>query len=173
MFSATDTIMMFARYNAYSNNEMNKIISQLTPEEWEKELGGYYKSVKALCIHIFLSDFLWLKRMEKIRKFKYLDMPVMKENHSWHSVPFNSVEEYKVLRDNLDNVFSKLADEVNEDDLEKDLNYINIKGEPLSWKFGTLIFHVFNHQTHNRGLTSIYLELLNKPNDYNSLMASL
>ena len=33
-----------------------------------------------------------------------------------------------------------------------------------------LLIHLFNHQTHHRGMISLYLEMLGKENNYNNIL---
>jgi uncharacterized damage-inducible protein DinB len=37
-------------------------------------------------------------------------------------------------------------------------------------KFQAPLLQMFNHQTHNRGIISLYLELLGRPNDFSGVM---
>jgi uncharacterized damage-inducible protein DinB len=72
-------------------------------------------------------------------------------------------------RNELDSIINSFADEINSDDLSKSIKYKNLRGEDQSLNFGGLLIHVFNHQTHHRGMISFYLELLGKQNDYSNL----
>jgi uncharacterized damage-inducible protein DinB len=55
------SIKLFARYNERTNIEMNKIISELSHAQWEKQFNGYFNSIKSMCNHIYICDFNWLK----------------------------------------------------------------------------------------------------------------
>jgi uncharacterized damage-inducible protein DinB len=165
-----DTIKLLSRYNTHSNNLMNNFISQLHQNEWDKDLGGYYKSIKGLCSHIYIGDFSWLKRFGLIRSFDYLKNSMFNINYSWDSQPFNSISDYQEKRNEMDSIFNELVEEINQDDLTKILNYKNWKNEDQSRNFGGVILHVFNHQTHHRGMISLYLELLGKQNDFSNLV---
>ncbi len=81
-----------------------------------------------------------------------------------------TIKEYKEKRQVLDGVFFQLADEVDNDDFLHILNYSNLKGILQQRNFGGIISHVFNHQTHHRGMISLYLEMLGKENDYSNLV---
>lgn len=166
----TDVITLLARYNSHVNTKMNKFISQLTPSEWEKELGGFYKNIKSLCSHIYIVDLVWFKRFGTFRSFNSLKNSVVNAEFLWDSSPFNNTEEYINKRTELDSIIISFANEITSDDLEKYLKYKSWKGEDQNRNFGGLLIHVFNHQTHHRGMISLYLELLGKANDYSNLV---
>jgi len=48
------------------------------------------------------------------------------------------------------------------------LTYIDSHGNEYTKNFGGLIIHMFNHETHHRGMISLYLENLGIDNDFNS-----
>jgi len=166
----TDTIKLFAKYNSNVNKEMNKFISLLKQNEWKKELGGYYKNIESLCSHIFLGDFAWLKRFCTLKSFNSLKNSIFNIDYPWDSLPFNNIDEYIYRRTELDSIISSLAEEIQQDDLGKYLKYKNYKGEDQNRNFGGLLIHVFNHQTHHRGMISLYLELLGIDNDFSNLL---
>jgi uncharacterized damage-inducible protein DinB len=54
--------------------------------------------------------------------------------------------------------------------LEKILTYTDSEGNKLEKVMETLLLHVFNHETHHRGMISLYLEMLGKENDFSGSM---
>jgi len=167
----TDTVKLLARYNAHVNSEMNAIISGLTPAGWEKDLGGYFKSIRLLCSHIYISDMAWMKRFGTLRPFESLKHPAIKKEFTRDSAPFAGIAEYMMMRSGLDSIIVSFADEITGDDLGTSLHYRNWKGEEQNRNVGGLIMHVFNHQTHHRGMVSLYLDLLWIENDFSNLAA--
>jgi uncharacterized damage-inducible protein DinB len=165
----TDTVRLFAEYNSKVNSEMISHISKLDHADWGKNLGGYYESIKALCAHLYIADFSWLTRFSTLRQFDCLDNPVFSEKLSWESSPFDTIDEYTVKRGEMDTIFISLAAEICEKDLGTQLAYKNLKGEDQNRNFGGLLIHVFNHQTHHRGMVSLYLEILGIQNDFSNL----
>lgn len=167
----TDIIKLFARYNSRANNEMNAYISQLAQADWEKEFGGYYKSIRSLCSHIYVGDFAWLKRFGLLRPFDYLSNPVFNNTYRWDNVLFADINEYIIKRKELDSIIDSFVNELREEDLDKTIHYKNWKNQDQSRNFGGVLIHVFNHQTHHRGMISLYLELLGKENDYSNFLS--
>ena len=164
-----DTFKLLAKYNSFANAGMNKVVSRLTPAEWERDFGGYYKTVKALCAHIYVSDFNWLKRFGSFRKFSHANNPIFNDPLDFKSRPFGTVEEYLGKRQEADLMIGSLVDELMQTDLNEMLVYKNLKKQEQKRKVDGILLHIFNHQTHHRGMISLYLELLGKPNDFSSL----
>jgi uncharacterized damage-inducible protein DinB len=165
-----DTVILLARYNQHVNSEMNRLLSTLSENEWKKEFGGYYKSVHALCAHLYIGDSNWLSRFKTLRNFDSLNSPILAKLFTWGEKPFETFDEYEKKRIDLDELIISFVNEVKEDDLVKHLQYVNWKGVPQDRYFGGLLIHVFNHQTHHRGMISLYLELLGKENDFSNLL---
>jgi len=69
----------------------------------------------------------------------------------------------------LDNIILEFVDELEEDDLEKELKWTNSKGIQFEKKLGVCLIHLSHHQTHHRGMISLYLEFIGKENDYSNL----
>ena len=166
------TLQLLANYNQHVNEEMFKSLSKLTFTQWKQELGGYYKSIEGLTSHIYLADFNWLKRFGLVRDFAYLEDPLFDQTIEWYSGAeiFSSIAEYDQKRRHLDQFFHRLADEITEADLNQHIRYKNWKGEDQNRVCGAMILHLFNHQTHHRGMISLCLEQLGFDNDFSSLV---
>jgi len=164
------TVKTLAQYNRITNEQMNSIISSLTDQEWNRNFGGYYPSIHSVCNHLYLADFNWLKRFQNLRGFKYRRSSIFDQSYSFASSVFDSVESYVPMREELDSLFDAMSEEVSEEDFGGTLNWKNSKGVDESRNFGGILLHVFNHQTHHRGMISLYLELLGQQNDFSNLM---
>jgi uncharacterized damage-inducible protein DinB len=165
-----DTIKLLAKYNRKTNEEMNEIVSSLSDQEWKKNFAGYYPSVLSVCNHLYVADFNWLKRFKNLREFDYTKTALFDSSYSFTSSMFDSISRYVEMRKELDDVFMRMSEEVSEDDFEETLKWKNFRGEDQERNFGGILLHVFNHQTHHRGMISLYLEFLGKKNDFSNLM---
>ena len=165
-----DIFVLFAKYNKTANEQMDEIIKTLSPEEWDKPLGGYFKSVRSLCSHLYVCDFNWLKRFSKLRDFVvFKEAAFNRDLYSFEEVLFKDKGEYLAQRPSLDEKIIAFADELKDADLNSHLKYADSKGNTYERNFGGIILHVFNHQTSHRGMISLYLEMLGRENDFNSL----
>jgi uncharacterized damage-inducible protein DinB len=165
-----------ALYNRRANAKMGETIKTLNPEEWERPLGAYFPSVRSLCSHIYIADLAWLKRFSRSPRagtFALFKDPLFSRDYGFKELLFPGPEDYLESRPPLDGLLADFADELNDGDLAENLDYANSAGDRFTKNFGGLLLHVFNHQTHHRGMISVYLELLGRANDFNSLSAVL
>jgi uncharacterized damage-inducible protein DinB len=176
MVTNTDTVKLLAAYNRAANTKMNEAIKTLSTEEWDRALGGYFPSVRSLCSHLYIADVTWVKRFARLpraREFTAPRDPLFERDHSFKDVLFPQVEDYVSGRTRLDALLVEFAGELEDADLARDLSYSSSAGDRFTKNFGGLLLHAFNHDTHHRGMISLYLEILGRANDFNSLSVCL
>jgi uncharacterized damage-inducible protein DinB len=166
----SDTVNLLARYNRHANAEMGRICAALSDEEWNRGLGGYYPSIRALCSHVFQGDITWLKRFATLRPFHYAEHPIFQRPMVWGELLFPSYADYARERQVADELLSQFAEELAPEDFSRRLLYKNWQGADQDRGLGGLVMHLFNHQTHHRGMVSLYLDLLGKQNDFSSIL---
>jgi uncharacterized damage-inducible protein DinB len=164
------TCRLLAQYNQTANKKMDGLISMLTDGQWNQEFAGYFKTIKQLCTHIYISDYSWIKRFGRFRDFQCTKDPLFAQDLNYSSHPFDSMAEYLAKREELDKKLIALAGELTENDLEKNIAFSNTKGELISKNAGGSLLHMFNHQTHHRGMISLYLDMMKIDNDYSGLL---
>jgi uncharacterized damage-inducible protein DinB len=164
-----ETITLFMNYNRSVNNAMNDIIKTLSTEEWEKPLGGFFPSVRGLCSHIYICDYNWLKRFRNIRPFIALNDAFFDSTYSFTETLFEDMGEYFAKRLELDSRMIAFADELTDTDIDSTINYTDSEGNAHKRNFGGCLLHFLNHETHHRGMISLYLEMLGRENDFCSL----
>lgn len=50
------------RYNEWANDRVFDIVSRLAPEEFTRDLGNSYPSVRDTLTHIVWAEWIWLQR---------------------------------------------------------------------------------------------------------------
>jgi uncharacterized damage-inducible protein DinB len=169
-----DIFVLWAKYNKAANEKMDAIIKTLSPGEWDKNLGGYFKSVRGLCSHLYICDFNWLKRFSILREFTVLKEAFFnREPYSYTELLFEDMGEYLKKRPELDDKISSFAEELKDGDLNSLLKYTDSRGTIHEKIFGGLVMQSLNHDTHHRGMISLYLEMLGRDNDFTSFGAIL
>jgi uncharacterized damage-inducible protein DinB len=165
-----DVFVVLAKYNRGVNEKMNGFIRDLSGEEWNREFKGFFPSVRALCSHLYISDFNWLKRYGGVKEYRALKDPLFDQNLSYDMTLFPGKDEYFVQRPVLDEKFIDLIGETEEEDLSRILKYTDSRGTAIEKKFRAPLLQMFNHQTHHRGMISLYLEFLGRANDFSAIM---
>lgn len=169
----TETLRLFARFNAHSNQAMNAVLAQLPPTDWTRDLGGFYSSFQALVGHMYTTDIAWLVRFTALRPFAALQGEPFDFPPPPGQNPFESFADYQSKRRALDSAIVAFTEELVEGDVRSDLSYRNFRGEEINKNLGGLVLHFFNHQTHHRGMVALYLDQLDVPNDFNGLSSIL
>jgi len=166
-----ETARLFARYNAHVNTEMNKVLSTLAAEDWTKDRGGHFSSFQSMAGHIYTADVHWMVRFTGLRPFQAVKGDPFDFPPSWDKPPFGAVAEYAGLRRTLDQAIEAFTQELTEADMKAPLAYRNSRGDAFTKNFGGLVFHMFNHQTHHRGMVALYLDQMGVKNDFSNLNA--
>ncbi len=161
---------LLAKYNQTANQKMNGVIRSLSEAQWNQAFPGFYKTIPQLCIHIYVSDFNWLKRFGQYREFAYFKDPLFGQTVTYDSNPFTGIADYIAKREQADAKLILLMDELTEGDMDGIITFVNPRGEKTSKNVGGSILHLFNHQTHHRGMISLLLDMLGKDNDFSSLL---
>lgn len=164
------TLKLLAEYNKKTNSDMNTLIQKLPASQWNQEFKGYFTSIKSLCNHVYISDFNYLQRFSRLRKFSYIDKELFRQQLQFGSTVFEGVEEYLDKRKGLDVQIIEFVNEIAPADLDRHLEYTDSHGKEHRRGFGGLVLHFFNHQTHHRGMISVYLEGMDISNDFSNLV---
>lgn len=164
------TIKFLADYNKAVNTRMDALIGNLSEEQWTAKFGGYFDSIRSMCDHLCACDFNWLRRFSLLRPFGYIQDDFFSQAIASGKPAFASREAYFRLRGELDAYFLRFAEELRAEDLGRTLKYRDSHGDEHNQEFGLVILHVFNHQTHHRGMISLYLDELKIENDYSNIM---
>ncbi|MBF0376294.1 MAG: DinB family protein [Desulfamplus sp.] len=164
-----DMLRFLGNYNSKINQKMNEYIKKLSEEEWNTQFSGYFNSIQAISNHIYTCDYNWLKRFSLLRKFHFIENTNIQEGLSFKINNIDSVADYMNKRDWLDNKIIEFIEELNEEDLKKDLLYQDSSGIEYVRNFGLLVLHMFNHETHHRGVISHLLEELKIDNDFSNI----
>jgi uncharacterized damage-inducible protein DinB len=160
---------LMAKYNKDVNKQLNEIIQTLSEAQWDKQFPAFWKSIHELCSHIFGADYRWLNRFKYVVNSQSLPDTYFNKNISFEELLFENINEYITKRIEMDNIIISFVNDLTENDLDKTLKYSNPDGILYENKIGVCLLHLFNHETHHRGMISLYLEMLGKENDFSNL----
>jgi uncharacterized damage-inducible protein DinB len=139
-------------YSYWANRKLFGVISQLTPEEFTRDVAGSYGSVRNTLVHVLSAEAGWLdrcggpKRGPRLRPDDFPTVAALLQ--AW-----NRVESQ--LREFL----ARLKDEA----LTRNVEYLNDRAEPRSLPLGELLQHAAMHGAHHRGQVALLLRQLGYP----------
>jgi uncharacterized damage-inducible protein DinB len=120
--------------------------------------GAFFGSILGTLNHIVAGDTIWLRRFmahpSDLSSLKVMvEIPAPTSLAHTYSDDLDSLLEYRVR---LDAIIEALAAELSDRDLAQPLLYSNSRGD-FQKSFGSLLLHLFNHQTHHRGQATTLL----------------
>ena len=163
---------LLAEYNAQSNREMLDILGAQPSELASRQTGAYYGSILGTLNHALQADVVWLRRLA--HQFPELGfvpaaLPVYKVK-SLKDIVWDSLPAFRPVREGLDELLRRAAQELPAARYPEVLEYRNIRGEAqqkITWR---VLLHVFNHQTHHRGQVAALLDQSGVENDFSNLI---
>lgn len=153
-----EDIVLLASYNASMNSRLYAAAAALPKDALSADRGAFFGSVLGTLNHIVAGDTIWLRRfMGHPSDFSSLQAMAGIAAPAGLAYPYSddldSLREHRVR---LDAIIEALAAELSDGDLVQPLSYRNSRGESRK-HFGSLVLHLFNHQTHHRGQASTLL----------------
>jgi uncharacterized damage-inducible protein DinB len=152
MITPDDARTLFA-YDAWANRRMLEACAALSPEQFTRDLGSSFRSVRDTMAHIFGAQWIWHERFQ---------------GRSPASLPNgDQFADLAGLRARWREFESELLSYVNglsAADLERSFDYRDLKGNPHNNLLWQTLQHLANHGTYHRGqVTTLLRQLGAKP----------
>jgi uncharacterized damage-inducible protein DinB len=150
---------LLAEYNEWMNTKVYAAAAGLAPQALLQDRGAFFGSIAGTLNHIVAGDTIWLRRfaMHPARFAALqplLDLPAPASLTATHSTDLGQLLAHRQM---LDAVIRQWTAALTDADLDHVLHYANTKGVVSDKRFGSLVLHFFNHQTHHRGQASTLL----------------
>lgn len=136
-------------YGAWANRRLLATISQLPSEDFTKALGGGHASIRDTMVHALSTEWGWLSRCGGPARGPALKPP-----------DFPTVESLTATWNAVDGYARAFLSSLNNEDLLRNAEYMNPRGETLSMPVGELLHHAANHSVHHRGQVAFMVRLL-------------
>lgn len=157
-----DHFALMAEYNRWMNANLYQVAADLPAAELAKNRGAFFGSINGTLNHVMVGDIIWLRRfaahplglssLEPVR-----ELPAIT---SLSQVLHRDFAALREARESLDAVIIALAAEATDAHYDAALVYRNTRGTEFRRRFGYLVQHFFNHQTHHRGQVTTLLTQL-------------
>ena len=160
----------YAKCNAIINADMIQVLEESGGSAYDAVVDGFFKSVGEILDHTYVADLAWLTSFRSVRRFSIFEDPIFASPPDWSARKFVDLASFKKGRTQLDAVFARLAEEIDESDLFGIVSRVTRAGDRQEKLFWKALVHVFNHQTHHRGQVSQILDQLKIKNDYSNMI---
>ena len=137
-----DRYIMFAGYNAWSNERIYNAAEKLSTEEYRADRGAFFKSMHGTLNHLLVADRIWMKRFTGQG-----EAPTKLD-----AILHDDLASLRAARDREDARISAFIGQLTEDELGANFSYQTIVNPKMvTQPLAPALDHLFNHQTHHRG----------------------
>jgi uncharacterized damage-inducible protein DinB len=134
-------IQRFARYNTWANRRLYDACGSLGRADYDAARPSFFGSINRTLNHLLAGDRVWMSRFEDTA----LDVTALDQ------VLHEEFAALRRAREAEDARILAYARRLDAADLEGELVYRNMAGEPRRTPLRWALAHFFNHQTHHRG----------------------
>lgn len=152
-------LVRMADYNRWMNDKVYAAAARLPTEALAANRGAFFGSILGTLNHLMVADLIWLRRfaLPPTRPAvldRLAEWPVPTALDQILYPEFAQLGERRLA---LDALICDWASALTEADLDCAFDYRNTRGVAARRHFGSVVFHLFNHQTHHRGQVTTLL----------------
>lgn len=144
-----DELINLADYNYWARDRLLDAVSALTPEQFTRDLGNSFSSVRDTIAHICDAEFIWLSRWRG-------EQPLGFRNPDRIPDVAAARREWAELEAKMREVLDKLGPE----GVQRTFEYKDMRGAARSDAFWQMLQHVVNHGSYHRGQVTTMLRQL-------------
>jgi uncharacterized damage-inducible protein DinB len=149
-------LLELLEYHRWATNLTVKAVKVLTPEQYTRDLGSSFPSVRDTLVHVFTADRAWLGRLE--------GQSLPRANAADFATLDSLLEVWEPVLTRWPSVVESLGDAGRLDtgrlDTGRLIEYKSFAGEPFTNSLGQIVRHVVNHGTYHRGQVATMLRQL-------------
>jgi uncharacterized damage-inducible protein DinB len=148
-----DHFRLMSQYNRWMNRKCYAAAATLPAATITADRGAFFKSILGTLNHLYVVDLLWLRRFAA-HPAAYNALEALGDLGIVTALDQQVEAELAPLdarRQRLDQIISDWTAAIQLADLDHMLSFRTVRGDSVAKYFGSLIFNLFNHQTHHRG----------------------
>jgi uncharacterized damage-inducible protein DinB len=154
-----EEIRLLYEYNSWANRRTLESSAALTPEQFKKDMGSSFPSIRDTLTHIMDAEWMWLERFQ-------VRAPSTMPNSSRFADLASLRAEWNALEAKLVSFVRGLT----QADLERPIEYKTMKFGVYRNPMWQSLQHVVNHGTYHRGQVTTLLRQLGAQPNYLDLM---
>ncbi len=127
-------------YNRWANRRTREAIAAVTPEQFTREIGGSYGSLRNTVAHLISAEWVWLRRWKgsspTAPAFADADLTVENLESTWQPIEAET---------------QALVDALSPAALDRPVEYKTTRGQPFGEPLWQQMQHLVNHSSYHRG----------------------
>ncbi len=127
-------------YNYWARDRLLAAVEALTPEQFTRDLGSSFRSVRDTVVHIMGAEFAWLSRWKG-------ESPTS----LWSAEPFADLASVRGKWSEVEDGLRGFVAGLKEEDIGRVIPYKLLSGTAGASPFWQMLQHVVNHGSYHRG----------------------
>jgi uncharacterized damage-inducible protein DinB len=144
-----EAIQELYRYNRWANDRVFDVVSSLTHDEFARNLGSSYPSVRDTLAHLVWAEWIWLQR------WNGTSPQIVSQGTS-----FPSPGALRARWLELDVEQRAFVQALTTGRLVSPVEYVNLQGHTWRYPLWRQMYHVVNHSSYHRGQVTTMLRQL-------------
>jgi uncharacterized damage-inducible protein DinB len=144
-----DDLSVLVDYNYWARDRLLEAVSALTPEQFTRDMGNSFGSVRDTIAHICDAESIWLSRWRG-------GQPTGFQKPDRIANPADARKEWSELEIGIRTVLRKIGPE----GVSRTVQYRDMRGAERSDVFWQMLQHVVNHASYHRGQVTTMLRQL-------------
>ena len=144
-----DDIRLLYRYNRWANARMLDAVEALPGGQLAQEISGSFRSLRDTLAHILGAEWIWLRRWKGTSPPALLD-----------PAELATLAALRARWSEVEGEQKDFVESVTETALQKEVAYVNMKGETWRYPLERMMQHLVNHSSYHRGQVATLLRQL-------------
>jgi uncharacterized damage-inducible protein DinB len=128
------------QYNAWANRRVLDACGALSNEQFTRNLGSSFSSVRDTVVHIYGAEFVWNERFQGRSPTSLLS-----------AGPYQDLASIRVKLEEMDQYYIDYVSKMTQEDLDRVIHYKSFAGEEFSNPLWQSLHQLTNHGTYHRG----------------------
>lgn len=144
-----DDLRTMLDYHHWARDRMLDAVAPLAPEQFTRDLGSSFRSVRDTCVHIYFAEWVWHSRWTGLSPTaplspdRFPDVPSLRAVWSDHETNVRA-----------------FVETLGEAGITRTFEYRLVNGQPGAAVFWQMVQHVVNHASYHRGQVTTMLRQL-------------
>src|ERR1700676_2698252 len=146
-------LRLLFQYNQWADRRMVDACSALTNEQFTRDLGSSFRSVRDTLAHLYGAEWVWNERIEGRSPTSHVT-----------GTGFPDLASVRSKLEEMDNYYIEYVSRLTPQDLERVIHYKSFTGDEFSNPIWQTLHQLTNHASYHRGqLTTLLRQLGAKP----------